>query len=319
MPDTLYRLTNELIAQSVTISMPIAVNALLPGAGYIIGGAVGGVAAEMITGDIHNVGDVVRAAAVGAGGTLLGGGVGKSIAGRLVERRIDTIRNHFPFGAIPDQTVRRVLWNAKGNKYGSLAGSFLAHQAIPLEKWAEGQIVPTVDIGAGVLLAGMPNQLLMPGPGVLSPWIENSYRDTLHLLIDGWRQCGAGITAVAPRSLPPTVGTPQHSGMPTYDLAAGSTVTAAMHLHDLDTQLVDPVRQAGQNSAAIRAAIVDMMGYLNKTAPISPTAGTTQDEWTTGHLQHVTGAIHATILDGTKSAHSIGGRIEQLAPHPEVV
>ncbi|KAA8886231.1 hypothetical protein F3087_26970 [Nocardia colli] len=303
------------LAQSITVVTPVVFEAFVPKYGYIVGGAVGGVASDAIAGDIHNWDDVVESAIFGAGGFMMGGAIGKKIARGVAERKIADIRRQSVFDSMGDSQKKhvRAVMNAKGNEFGGLVGTFLAHNALPLAKWAGRPSVPTEDIGAGVLLPGMPDQLLMPGPAVLAAPIEAAYRAAVPILVDSWRQCGTGKDiATTSRPHPPTMRKPKGTGIPQYELTALNTEAAIKSLHGADTQTTVLVRQTEQNSTVTRGAITRVIDYLNRTAPLSPDGGMTQDEWTSHHLQHAAEAIQTTIADAARNAQNISDRIGRL-------
>ncbi|WP_433574812.1 hypothetical protein [Nocardia brasiliensis] len=303
----------EVIASTATISLPVAGNVLLPGAGYVIGAAVGGVVAEMVTGDINNLGDVARAAMVGGAGALVGGAVGRSLAGRLVEQRIADLRRYAVWGSLPDQTFRRALWTAEGTRWGHLAGSLVSHHLFPLVAQGGDSVIDTMDIGAGTMLRGMPDQLLMPGPAVLSKPIEDAYRAMVPLLVGAMQQLGAEEPVSPPQRRPAVLRAGEHSGIPEYEVAADRIRGAIDDLHHGDQRTADLVGQAQRAVAAAQDAIVGVINYLNSTAPRAPLAGMTQDDWTALHLQQATEAVRAAILDATRSSERIRGEITQVA------
>ncbi|WP_280239545.1 hypothetical protein [Nocardia abscessus] len=68
---------------ALSVGLPIVGNLILPGAGGLIGAAVGNIAAEAIDGNIDDWGDAFKAGALGAGGALLGGAVGGKLLSKI--------------------------------------------------------------------------------------------------------------------------------------------------------------------------------------------------------------------------------------------
>ncbi|MCX4092172.1 hypothetical protein [Nocardia sp. alder85J] len=82
---------------AVSTALPIAGNIILPGAGGLIGGAIGNIASQAIEGNIHGFGDVVKAGGEGAMYDMIGGGIGKGLASigtKIATRSMNPLMSH---------------------------------------------------------------------------------------------------------------------------------------------------------------------------------------------------------------------------------
>lgn len=322
-------------ATFVAAAAPYLGNAVMPGAGLVIGGALGGIASDAIQGKIKNFGDVGEAAAVGAAGTVLGGAVGRTIAGLKTAAYINRMRNVWSNNNLGIGTTHQLAnelrseimgpkmaqgWRVGGALGGALTSAasqfgtiFSTPHAAALENWIEPGAVPTIDIGAGVLLPEMPRQLLMPGPDILARALDDLYRKAPALMVGHWRVFGRGTQAAVPQAAAPLMPPGQDSaGIPSYQQLYDHLAAKLAGFQDADRELAELVHMSAEVSATGKDAITDTIDYLNRSATAAPLADMTQDEWTTHYLQHALDTVQEAMHNAAQRMEKLGRQVGEL-------
>ncbi|WP_280394561.1 hypothetical protein [Nocardia brasiliensis] len=283
----------------------------------MVGLVVGGGVAQLVNDSsfnsrINDFGDVGESFGRGAMSTLLGGAAARAVARWLwpvADRRV------------PES------WEANGFLRGAIGGSSAAN--LPPTRWLMeqasaglagfghwyGNLVPTQDIGAGVLLPGMPDQLLMPGPEILPGAIESDYHRVASILAAHWRSLGAEHQIGAPQPVVPAhVRGPENSGIGEYVELAERQTTDVARFRSADTGVAELVQHAATLADDAKKAIYDAIETLNRHAPMPPPPQfTAQADWTMHYLERALAAAGVAMENTVRGVAELGGNVEGVA------
>ncbi|WP_338760473.1 hypothetical protein V7968_31865 [Nocardia vulneris] len=308
--DALWSFAGPVMARNAAVALRFG------GPGVTIAMMAGGAVSQVIIDDrygrLHRPEDFAWSIGRGALSTLVGAGVGNRIAARWG-----------PPGTEAELAARvaagRMLGGASMNWLSSLPLSRqLTDEARAglhnLVDWT-GDLIPTIDIGAGVLLPGMPDRLLMPGPHILRPESEDRYRSAPGILAAHWANLGEeGKLGVPPPPALQGVRGRAQSGIDTYGDLVQAQAAAMMAYRTADTGIPESVDRSRRLVGEAKKAIFDVVETLNRNAQTPPpTQFATQDEWTLHYLDNALHDAQLAMRKAHRSSASVGEAIGALA------
>ncbi|MGX1778212.1 hypothetical protein ACWIGW_39325 [Nocardia brasiliensis] len=306
--DLVWSFGGPVMARNAALALKFGVPGVT--AAMMVGGAVSQVVIDGRYDRLHTPEDYAWSLGRGALSTLVGASVGNRIAGRLGAPTSEMLTAR--------QSAGRILGGMSGNLLASTPASRrLTDEARAglhhLAGWTGG-LVPTIDIGAGVLLPGMPDQFLMPGPGILRHESEEHCRAAPGIIAAQWTILGdADKLGIQPAQGPPDVRGRENSGIDPYgDLAERQTVEMAT-FRAVDSRIPESVERAGQLADEAKKAIFDVITTLNRNAQTPAPQFSTQDEWTLHCLDIALHDAEQALRKAHRAAANVSADISALA------
>ncbi|KAA8886229.1 hypothetical protein F3087_26960 [Nocardia colli] len=271
----------------------------------LVGGAVGGVAQAAIQGDLRTGGDVLRAAGTGAAWSLGGGVIGRGVAA------VDTARRGYE---IAEATRRAQIAIGTFTSVGPTVVRTLSMDPQKGDALLRSVgTVPTVDIANGMLPREMPQQLLMPGPGILGPDLEHRYQHMPAIVLRHLNLMGSGgAEPVEQRSDPYRLRGQQEAGITDYISLVSDELDAFKTLRNGDAQVAISAEQSSAVATKAKTDIADVVRFLNTHAALPPPPETSHDDWTARHLCRALDMLHCATRAATERIGELTATVDEV-------
>ncbi|MET9030980.1 hypothetical protein ABZW96_36050 [Nocardia sp. NPDC004168] len=323
---------SEIVSGTVSFAAPIVGNLILPGAGGLIGGAVGNLAAKAIDGEIHSETDVMLALALGGATSAIGGAVGGKILGGLSKRATAAVGGDAAIAQPARLMFMRNVNVALGR--GDLARNwcYLGQTTVraPLTLIAEklgppfNDRIPIISIGNGAESTYTPPSGVSEMKNMFMPDInavptkykfgagtDNYHKQLPKTMRDYFNLFGTGKKTDPPKSAPvPQITQDKDSNFKNYTLASDRLKNSFAALHAMSTNLLNVTNKMEDISTGGQDAINGVVEYINSQAEVAPSSGQSEDDHILSYIADALDRGRDTIEDISKRVRNISEEVD---------